>query len=108
MKTKIVHCKKEKYDVYIGRGKCPISGKESKWSNPYTFDPDSSTKPEYACSTRKEAVEKYMRWFFKQNNLVEKARKELKGKVLGCWCNPRFCHGHFLAQLVEKDLVNGK
>ena len=29
MKTSVVHCKHEKYDVYIGRG--------SKWGNPFTI-----------------------------------------------------------------------
>jgi hypothetical protein len=27
--------------------------------------------------------------------------KELKGKVLGCWCHPKGCHGHVLAKLVN-------
>jgi hypothetical protein len=27
---------------------------------------------------------------------------ELKGKVLGCWCNPKPCHGDVLAELAER------
>jgi Domain of unknown function (DUF4326) len=23
----------------------------------------------------------------------------LKGKILGCWCDPQACHGHILAYL---------
>ena len=33
----VVNIKKtKKYDVYIGRGLCPVTGKPSKWYNPYS------------------------------------------------------------------------
>lgn len=34
MTTRVVHCKREPYDVYIGRG--------SKWGNPFKIGPDGS------------------------------------------------------------------
>lgn len=94
MAGKVVHCKKEKYDVYIGR--------PGKWGNPFVIEGDrEKTDSRYIVYSRKEAVEKYIDWFYKQSNLVNTAKKELKGRVLGCWCAPQLCHGHFLDQFVN-------
>ena len=27
---------------------------------------------------------------------------ELRGKILGCWCKPKPCHGDILVKLVEE------
>lgn len=83
--TKVVHCRREKYDIYIGR--------PSKWGNPFEIDKDGS---------REEVIEKYKQWFFQQNDLLSQI-KELKGKTLGCWCKPKPCHGDFLCELANKD-----
>ena len=84
MKTQVVHCKKQPYDVYIGR--------PSKWGNPFSIGVDG---------TREEVIAKYAAWIVKQPELMG-ALDELKGKVLGCWCKPRACHGDILVQLAEK------
>lgn len=81
---KVVHCKKEKYDVYIGR--------PSKWGNPFTIDKDC---------TREQAVEKYREWVKKQPELMASLH-ELEGKTLGCWCAPKACHGDILLQLANQ------
>jgi len=52
--TKVVHCKKEKYDVYIGR--------PSKWGNPFTHIKDKKTKAEFIVDNREEAVQRYKDW----------------------------------------------
>jgi len=83
---KVVHCKKEKYDVYIGR--------PSKWGNPFFIGIDG---------TRDEVIEKYRAWFLKQPELVS-ALKELRGKTLGCWCTPNRCHGDVLLELANVPL----
>lgn len=80
----IVHCKKEPYDVYIGR--------PSKWGNPFTIGKDG---------TRNEVIEKYRKWILTQPQLLADL-KELKGKILGCWCYPQHCHGEVLEQLVKE------
>jgi len=90
MPVKVVHCKKEHFDVYIGR--------PSKWGNPY------SHKKGFACytvTTRDEAVAKYREWIFQQPELL-KDLNELKGKTLGCWCAPKACHGDVLLELANK------
>lgn len=83
MKTKVVHCKKEKYDIYIGR--------PSKWGNPFTIGKDG---------TRDEVIQKYREWIKTQPQLLN-SLYELKGKVLGCWCYPKACHGDVLVELIE-------
>ena len=82
--TKVVHCKKEKYDIYIGR--------PSKWGNPFTIGKDGS---------REEVIEKYRLHILKQPKLL-KDIKTLKNKILGCWCAPKACHGDILASLANK------
>ena len=42
--ARVVHCKKEDYDVYIGRGKCPKTGKYSIWGNPFIIGKDGIIK----------------------------------------------------------------
>lgn len=80
----VVHCKKAPYDVYIGR--------PSKWGNPF---PISST------CTRYEAIEKYREYILTKFT-VEEIQRELKGKILGCWCAPLDCHGDVLAEIANK------
>lgn len=94
-KCKVVHFKKEDYDVYIGR--------PSKWGNPYTHKQDGKTLAKYIVKNRKEAVEAYREWITKgEGKHLMKDLCELKGKVLGCWCKPQPCHGEVLSELVNK------
>jgi hypothetical protein len=100
METRVVHCKKEPYNVYIGR--------PSKWGNPFTHIADRKTKAEFIVSTRKEAIEKYREWILNKPELLNDLH-ELKGKTLACWCmpiNPKpgilYCHGQILVELIEK------
>ena len=81
----VVHCRKEKYDVYIGR--------PSKWGNPFVVGRDGS---------RQEVILKFLKWFRNQQHLID-ALPELKGKRLGCWCAPKPCHGDMLAKLANDD-----
>jgi len=82
--NRIVHCKKEKYDVYIGR--------PSKWGNPFVVGKDG---------TREEVVEKFRRYILTKPELI-RALPELRGKILGCWCSPKICHGDVLVELLEE------
>ena len=89
--SKVVHCKRKKYDVYIGR--------PSKWGNPFSHK--EGTLAKYKVDTREEAVEKY-REYILDNPVLLDALHELKGKVLGCWCKPLACHGDILIELIEE------
>lgn len=35
--------------------------------------------------------------------LVELAKKELKGKDLVCWCAPKLCHGDVLLEIANVE-----
>lgn len=88
----VVNSKLEPYDVYIGR--------PSIWGNPFSHLPNTLAK--YKVSSREEAVSKYEQWFLAQPELVQKAKKELKGKVLGCFCKPLSCHGDILSKIANE------
>lgn len=81
--TSVVHCKREAYDVYIGR--------PGMWANPFKIDQDGN---------REQVIAKFEAWFLQQEALVNRVG-ELKGKILGCWCAPQACHGDVLARYAE-------
>jgi len=100
--TTVVHCKKQPYDVYIGRG--------SKWGNPYTHIKDRETKAEHIVGSREEAIKMYREWIMLRPDLLSDL-KELKGKRLGCYCvshpishirENKVCHGEILLELINK------
>lgn len=51
--------------------------------------------------SREVAIAKYREWIQTQPKLLRDLH-ELKGKVLGCWCKPKACHGDILAELADK------
>lgn len=38
-----------------------------------------------------------------QAPLVERAKRELRGKILGCWCKPLDCHGDVLILVADES-----
>lgn len=91
-KSLVVHCKKEYYDIYIGRG--------SKWGNPFSHK--NGTKAKHIVETREKAIEEYKKWILEQDDLMQDLW-QLKGKILGCYCKPKACHGDILAELANKE-----
>lgn len=83
VKTRVVHCRKEPSDIFIGR--------PSQWANPYHIGPDG---------TRDQVVAKYREWVIRQPRLLREIRG-LRGAVLGCACSPLPCHGDVLAELAD-------
>jgi hypothetical protein len=90
-KTRIVHCKRNKYDVYIGR--------PSKWGNPFTHS-NSKYRVEVVAN-RDTAISFYEEWIRKNSSLISELH-ELKDKILGCWCPPSNCHGQVLLKLLKE------
>jgi hypothetical protein len=80
----VVHCKRAAYDVYIGR--------PSLWGNPFIIGRDG---------TRAEVVAKYQAWLEARPDMIAKAKAELCGKVLACYCYPLACHGDVLARVAN-------
>lgn len=88
-KLRLVHFKRAPYDVYIGR--------PSKWGNPYP--------KEEGVRTRAEAINAYREYILANKELLADLH-ELEGKVLGCWCYPKSCHGDVLLELLEERKRN--
>jgi hypothetical protein len=89
----VVHCKKAPFDVYIGR--------PSPWGN--VFSHKAGTLAEHRVASREEAIASYERWLRARPELVARAKRELRGKVLGCWCKPLACHGDVLARVASEE-----
>jgi len=94
--TKAVYCKKEPYDVLIDRS--------TSFGNPFQIGRDGN---------RADVIRKHQEWLLNpqhimidaySNKWVRENVHKLKGKVLGCWCKPKGCHGDFLAFLAEVKL----
>jgi hypothetical protein len=79
------------YDVYIGR--------PSKYGNPWSHL--DGTLAEFKVDIRTESIEKYEQWIRSNPNMISMIKKELKGKILKCFCSPKLCHGHILAWIAN-------
>jgi hypothetical protein len=101
-KAWVVHCRKAPFDVYIGRDNPMLGLRDVGFSNPFSHKANSSA--EIRVATRQEAIERYEAWVLTQPELLERIRRELKGKILGCWCSPLACHGEVLARIAN-DLI---
>lgn len=75
-----------RFDVFIGR--------PSIWGNQFVIGRDG---------TREEVIAKYEAWIRRQPGLIERARRELRNKVLGCYCAPMPCHGDVLVRLANEE-----
>ena len=95
-KVLVVHCKKVKYDVYIGRAMPGMAG--SPFANPFKIGEDG---------TRDEVLKKYEAYIRSRPDLLE-LLPSLEGKVLGCWCAPKKCHGDILVKLINELKVEQK
>jgi len=84
--ARVVHCKKEPYDVYVGR--------PSLFGNPFVIGKDG---------TREEVIAKYRDWLLAQPELIAQLG-ELRGKTLACWCAPKPCHADVLLELANQEI----
>jgi hypothetical protein len=78
--------------VYIGRA-ARGGYKMSKWHNPYLLHTEGD---------RAMVLAQYRQYLLAQPALLA-ALPELAGKVLGCWCLPKPCHGAILIELVNPE-----
>lgn len=82
----VANLRSEGCQVYVGR--------PSKWGNPFKAGRDG---------TREEVIAKYEQWLRDQPHLVAVAKRELRGKVLGCWCAPLACHADVLVRIANEE-----
>mmetsp|Transcript_32430 Transcript_32430/g.54621 ORF Transcript_32430/g.54621 Transcript_32430/m.54621 type:complete len:467 (-) Transcript_32430:443-1843(-) len=105
----VVHCKHSPFDVYVGRpskgspaaaettaGKPNPLSAVGVWGNPFRMRRDNPKE-------RKRVVERYREYLLSKPELVLRAKAELRGKVLACWCSPKSCHAHVLAAVANDD-----
>jgi hypothetical protein len=83
----VVHCKRARYDIYIGR--------PSRWGNPFRIGEHG---------TREQVIDLYEQWLLEQPDLLA-SLGELAGMRLGCWCAPNWCHGEVLAVRAARVIV---
>ncbi len=91
--TRVVNIRRKTFDVYIGR--------PSKWGNPFSYK--RGTQAKFVVATRAAAIDRFREWFLSQPDLIAEARRELRGKVLGCWCKPAACHGDVIAEIIDRE-----
>jgi hypothetical protein len=80
------------YDIFIAR--------PSKYGNPYSCK--EKTLAKYKTETKIDSLVKYEQYIRNDVEMLAMVKKELKGKVLGCFCGKgEFCHGHILAWIAN-------
>lgn len=90
---KVVNIKSgDYYDIFIGR--------PSKYGNPFTHLKHLGG-PLIIVDSREEAILRYEEWLMEQPELISSIKKELKGKILGCFCAPLACHGDILMKVAN-------
>lgn len=85
--TEVVNKRDRLYDVYIGRG--------SIWGNPFTVE-------KYGRNGCIDKYENYIRDKLRNNPEMWQELQKLEGKVLGCFCKPKRCHGDILVKILEE------
>jgi hypothetical protein len=84
--AKVVHIRRDKYDIYIGR--------PGPWGNPFVIGRHGD---------RDRCIDNYeleLRQRLAQSSDLRMALLQLDGKRLGCYCHPRRCHGDVLIKLI--------
>lgn len=82
--TKVVNLRHDFCDVFIDRS--------GDWGNPFVIGRHGN---------RAQVIEKYRDYIKGRTDLLERL-PELKGKLLGCWCAPKPCHGDVLIELISE------
>jgi len=99
----VVNWKNDIFDIYIGRhqsdGPPGIPSEKCVYGNPFILhDVDDPVE-------RAEVIANYEKWLLspEQRELVQRAKRELPGKVLACWCKPKRCHGDVLLRTATES-----
>lgn len=77
--------------VYVGR--------PTVWGNPFSHL--DGTTAAYRVASREVAVARFAEWLESQPTLVARARRELRGRDLVCWCAPLACHADVLLRVAN-------
>lgn len=93
---------KKPYDIYIGRSR--KGEPKNKFANPYPIN-------EAIGQTREVVIERFRIYLWKQikeGKITLEELVEMDGKVLGCFCSPKPCHGEIIIKAIEyaKTILN--
>ncbi|MCH7759684.1 DUF4326 domain-containing protein [Patescibacteria group bacterium] len=100
IKPQVVHHKKHPHDVFIGRPKFGKYSDDQCWGNPFSHKSWATAKFKTSCKA--ESLIKHRQWVLGNPSLLRKIKRELAGKILGCWCdNPLACHGLVLWEVAN-------
>jgi len=66
------------------------------YGNPFVIGPDGD---------RAEVIARYRDWLAERPDIVAKARRELAGKDVACWCAPQACHGEILREFIGRAII---
>lgn len=83
---------------YIGRDFPRMKLRASKWANVYKIEEDTP-------ANRRAAIRAYITRLHTTGLFLHVA--ELRGAALGCFCDPKPCHGHTLARLANALRFHG-
>ena len=93
--ARVYHCRRIPDGVeavYVGR--------PSKFGNPFVMKNEAE---------REIVVQRYEQWLRAERpDLIEAAKKELRGRNLSCWCSPRHCHADVLLRIANQGLIQTK
>jgi hypothetical protein len=64
----------------------------TEWGNKYVIGRDGD---------RATVIDKHHFDVRRNTPLIAKIKRELRGKVLGCWCKPLACHGDVLLEIAN-------
>lgn len=101
VEMKVVHCKRDPFDIYIGRRKDGLG----IWGNPFRIGDYHEGK----LITRELSLELYEIYIRDKLNKDRKLRDLLVSMInsrLGCWCAPKACHGDILKKLCQELIDN--
>ena len=93
-RTRVVNLMNEPYEVYIGRGSG--RGQDGYFGNPALIHPGTVT--------REQSIMMYRAYFhdrIKTDAEFRRRVQNLRGKVLGCFCRPKACHGDVIVEYLE-------
>ena len=68
--------------------------RKTEWGNPFEMPDDGE---------RAEVVSKFSKFYLPHKDGLLAGIPSLRGKVLGCWCHPEECHGHVIAEIVNRQ-----
>lgn len=76
-----------------GEGRLLRIDRQSPFGNPFEMPDDGG---------RDDVIEKFAKFYWPHKPELLRQASEHAGKVLACWCYPERCHGHVIAETINR------